>query len=103
MRSKLRICDDHGAKKLNDIGCSFPIPDAAILGHELQHALEIARSTAGDVDSVRKPFESEGYRTRGWNDVFETEVAQRVERVIRSELASRTTALEAEPVVKFDH
>jgi hypothetical protein len=75
----------------------------AILGHELQHAVEIARSKAGDVDSVRKLFESKGYRTRGWHDVFETEAAQRVEKAIRSELASRTTALEAEPVIKFDH
>ena len=55
----------------------------AILGHELQHAVEVARSTAGDVDGVRRLFESEGYRTTGW-DVFETEAAQRVEKIIRS-------------------
>jgi hypothetical protein len=80
-----------------------PHSRTAILGHELQHALEIARSKAGSVDEVRKLFESEGYRTSGWNDTFETDAARRVERLIRSELVSRTTALEAEPVVKFDH
>lgn len=80
-----------------------PNSRTAILGHELQHAVELARSKADDVNGVRKLFESEGYRTRGWTDVFETEAAQRVENVIRSELASRTTALQAEPVVKFHH
>jgi hypothetical protein len=82
-----------------------PNSRTAIFGHELQHALEIARSEAADVDAVRKLFEAKGYRTRGWSDVFETDAAQRVERAIRSELVSRNRqlTLEAEPVVKFDH
>jgi hypothetical protein len=102
----MRFVTRRGGRRYLRITIASGLPPqsrTAILGHELQHALEVARSEAGDVDAVRKLFEAEGYRTRGWTDVFETDAAQRVERMIRSELASRTATLEAEPVVKFDH
>jgi len=71
----------------------------AILGHELQHACEIAASGADDVESLRELFEKEGHRA---GEFFETHGAARIESLIRTELRLRAT-LQAEPVVKFDH
>ena len=57
---------------------------AIILGHELQHALDIARSgTTSDAD-LQRLLETTGYRT-GPN-LFETPSALRTERRIRAEL-----------------
>lgn len=74
----------------------------AILGHELQHACEIAASTADDLESVKELFEKEGHRA---GDYFETRKALDAERLVRNELNAARTAriLQAEPVVKFDH
>jgi hypothetical protein len=69
---------------------------AAILGHELQHAVEVATSTADDVNSVRRLFEERGEGSDGY---FETRAAIEVERQVRRELV----LLQAEPVVKFHH
>ncbi len=71
----------------------------AILGHELQHACEIAASQADDVEQVGQLFAKTGHRV---GENFETRGALRIESLIRTELRSRT-ALESEPVVKFDH
>jgi hypothetical protein len=79
-----------------------------ILGHELQHACEVATSEADDAESVKQLFEKEGHRA---GDYFETMAAINTERQIRNELsASRAAlrlrsgqALQPEPVVKFDH
>lgn len=68
-----------------------------ILGHELQHAAEIARSNAADPESIRKVLESDGYQTR--EQFFETRSALRVEKRVREELL----ALEAEPVIELHH
>lgn len=79
---------------------------SAILAHELQHAWEIARSTAADVAELRRLFEHEGHRDGGY---YETRAAIAVERSVWLELAGRGLrlrsgeALQAEPVVKFDH
>jgi hypothetical protein len=81
---------------------------AVILAHELQHACEIAASDADDVESLRQLFEKEGHRA---GDYFETRAAIDAEHQVRSELnAARAAlrlrpghALQAEPVVKFDH
>ena len=79
-----------------------------ILGHELRHACEIAASDADDAESVEQLFEKAGHRA---GDYFETLAAIDTERQIRNELnASQAAlrlrsgqALQAEPVVKFDH
>ena len=79
-----------------------------ILGHELQHACEVAASAADDVESIKELFEKEGHRA---GDYFETRAAIDAERLVRNELnAARAAlrlrsgqALEAEPVVKFHH
>lgn len=71
----------------------------AILGHELQHACEIATSGADDVESLKELFEKQGHRA---GEFFETHGALRIENQIRTELRLRAT-LQAEPVVKFDH
>ena len=68
-----------------------------ILGHELQHAVEIARSNAADPESIRKYSESDGYETR--ERFFETRSALRAEKRIRDELL----VLEAEPVIELHH
>ena len=74
-----------------------------ILGHELQHACEVAASAADDAESVKELFEKEGHRA---GDYFETRAAIDAERLVRNELnAARAAArlLQAEPVVKFHH
>jgi hypothetical protein len=78
---------------------------SAILGHELKHACEVADSPASDARSMRELFESEGHRAGPY---FETMAAIRVERDVLLQLGApaaraRSTALQAEPVVKFDH
>jgi hypothetical protein len=74
----------------------------AILGHELQHACEIAASRADDVESVGRLFATSGHRV---GENFETRAAIDTERMVRSELnaARATRTLQTEPVVKFDH
>jgi hypothetical protein len=59
---------------------------AAMLGHELQHACEVAASAAHDNDAVRRLFQAAGHRPTGAEDVFETRAAMLVERQVRSEL-----------------
>ena len=58
----------------------------ATLGHELQHAREIAESDAGDVEGLRRLFEREGRRD---GDFFETPGAIEVERRVRVEMTAR--------------
>jgi len=64
---------------------------AAILGHELQHACEVAASAADDVESVRELFEKEGHRA---GDYFETRKAIDAERMVRNELNAARAALD---------
>lgn len=80
---------------------------SAILGHELQHACEVADSSAADVEGMRELFEHEGHRA---GDYFETKAAIQTERTVWAELGANRSlrlrsgqALQAEPVVKFDH
>lgn len=70
----------------------------AILAHELQHACEVANSTAADMAGVRKLFEQTGHRT---GEYFETTGAANTEKSVRDEL--RAARLQAQPVVKFHH
>lgn len=72
------------------------------LGHELQHACEIAQSNADDLPAVRRLFEHEGDRE---GDYFETRAAISAERTVRMELNGHMVrrSLQAEPIVKFDH
>jgi len=72
---------------------------AAILGHELQHACEVAESGADSADEVRKLFERDGEFSGGF---YETRAAVETEKHVRMELF-RNRALHADPVVKFDH
>ena len=80
---------------------------AAILGHELQHACEVADSSAADIEGLRQLFENEGHRDGRY---FDTSAAIAIERSVRLELQTRRplrlgqgSALQAEPVTKFDH
>ncbi|HEX8027776.1 MAG TPA: hypothetical protein VF491_04905 [Vicinamibacterales bacterium] len=71
----------------------------AILGHELQHARELADSDADNPAAVEELFEQRGRRTGRF---YETRAAVDAEMHVRTELrASR--ALQAEPVIKFHH
>ena len=72
---------------------------AGILGHELQHAVEVAQSSAADVNSIRELFENKGHRS---GDFFETMAAIQTEQFVRMQLRAKPS-LQAEPVVKFDH
>jgi hypothetical protein len=78
------------------IGADLP-RDArvAILGHELQHACEVAQSEADDVEGLRQMFLREGSHD---GDYFETERAVEIERMVRLELrASHLPARSAVP------
>ena len=68
----------------------------AILGHELEHAAEIARSDANDRDGIRRLWKATGYQVADL--FFETRSARQAERTIRQELA-----LETQPVVELHH
>jgi hypothetical protein len=79
----------------------------AILAHELQHAREVAESDAYDIKDVERLFDATGQRD---GHRFETRAAISVERAVCLELragapagTSAKAALQAEPVVKFDH
>lgn len=74
-----------------------PEARAAMLGHELQHALEIAASGAHDVASLRQWWDANGYRTSG--HYYESAAALRVEQEVREELRRS----EAKPVIELDH
>ena len=60
-----------------------PAARTAILGHELQHACELAESTAHDATTVRDLFTHAGHRS---GEYYETAAAIRVEKIIRMEL-----------------
>lgn len=72
---------------------------SAVLGHELQHACEIADSSATDVEGMRELFQQEGHRE---GEFFETMAAIQTEKIVWAELKT-SRALQTEPVVKFDH
>jgi hypothetical protein len=79
------------------IAADLPKPArTAILGHELQHAVEIASSVAHDVESMRRLFEQQGEQS---GEFFDTRAAVQVERNVRREVL----LLQPEPVVKFHH
>lgn len=71
----------------------------AMLGHELQHAREIAQSAAHDRPMLERFLAGRGYRVNGM--YFETAAALQVERDVRREL--RSSRSEAKPVVELDH
>ena len=97
-----RFITSRGGYRYVRIAIAVDLPRAdrtAILGHELQHACEIALSGADDADKVRALFEREGHRL---GEFFETRAAIDAERLVRRELGHRAL-LQTEPVVKFDH
>jgi hypothetical protein len=63
---------------------------ATMLGHELQHACEIAESSASDVDAVRRLFEDLSGKAHGRHVSFETRAAVLAERRVALELRSRS-------------
>lgn len=65
----------------------------AILGHELHHAVEIARSPAADVRALRRLFEASGRRVQLTSDLYETEAAVLFEKEVRRELRTATATV----------
>lgn len=63
-----------------------PESRAAVLGHELQHACELAASDASDLDAVRRLYRSSGHQPFAGHDIFETKAAMMVERQVKAEL-----------------
>jgi hypothetical protein len=63
-----------------------PDSRAAVLGHELQHACELAASDAHDDDGVRRLFQATGHHPGQSDDVFETRAAMLVERQVKTDL-----------------
>ena len=67
-----------------------------MLGHELQHATEIAEAPVHDIVAVERLLRSTGYRTGSY--IFETASARHTEKMIRFELSdARRTARSAAP------
>jgi len=58
----------------------------ATLAHELQHACEVANSSAADVASIRELFEHSGHRTGPY---FDTNAAAATGRNVLAELRAR--------------
>ena len=84
-----------------------PQESAAIIGHELKHACEVADSSATDVEGLRQLFENAGHRDGRY---FDTTAAIAIERRVLLELQMRRPprrhsgpALQPEPVAKFHH
>jgi hypothetical protein len=97
-----RFVASRGGFRYLRITIAADLPDrarTAILAHELQHACEVAESTANDVEELRAVFEHRGHRS---GEFFETTAAIETERNVLLELRS-SKALQAEPVVKFHH
>jgi len=90
------------------LGAGLPLKQrSSILAHELQHAWEVARSPASNVEELKRLFENEGHRA---GEYYETRAAVEVEKNVWVELTAgrahrlrRGQALQTEPVVKFDH
>lgn len=60
----------------------------AVLGHEWQHACEVASDAAVvDQAGMQRLFERAGHPTSPGGRTFETQAAQDVERIVRSEIA----------------
>ncbi len=74
-----------------------PADRAAMLGHELQHACEIAASGAGTVDEVRRLYAGIGDGRRGPVELFETRAAVLAGRRVWVEL--RTGKAEARATI----
>lgn len=55
----------------------------AVLAHELQHACEVAQSSAADLASVRELFEKSGHYTGPY---YETQAAANTQRAVLAEL-----------------
>jgi hypothetical protein len=62
----------------------------AILGHELQHACEIARSPARDTATIRTLYQSIGQRVDSWREAYETTAAIEAGLRVWSELHSHS-------------
>jgi hypothetical protein len=69
-----------------------PYYRAAVLGHELQHACEIARSTADTHEAVRALFERLGHADSKQPTYFETPAALLAGRQVAGELRRNTTS-----------
>ena len=67
-----------------------PRERATMLGHELQHASEIAESSASDQDGVRRLFEDLNGVAHSHRVSFETRAAVIAERQVSLELRSRS-------------
>ena len=80
---------------------------APLIGHELQHAIEIAESYVADAADLKRLMEATGYRMSG--TLYETDAARAIEKEVRRELqawrlASRgTPRLQPQPVVELHH
>lgn len=86
-----RFVAGRGAYRYLRISLSVWLPPAdrvAIVGHELQHALEVADSLAANAAEIREWFETSGFRVRVSHDLFETSAALQIEHQIRRELRS---------------
>jgi hypothetical protein len=84
-----RFVASRGEHRYLRISLSASLPPAdrvAIVGHELQHALEVAQSLAANAAEVRQWFETSGFRAGISDDLFETNAALQIERHIRQEL-----------------
>ena len=94
----MRFVASRGGHRFVRVSLSMTMPRDArtwILGHELQHACELADSTASDIAGVRKLYEAVGHRGHGLAEVYETRAAIDVERRVRAEVRTDLTRTHA--------
>lgn len=78
-----------------------------LIGHELQHAMEIAESQVNRAAELKRLMETTGYRMSG--TLYETDAARAIEKDVRREMRDgrlalgRRPGLQAEPVVELHH
>ena len=87
-----RFVASRGEYRYLRISLSVWLPPAdrvAIVGHELQHAMEVAQSLAANAGELRRWFETSGFRVHASHDLFETNAALQIEMKIRQELRAR--------------
>lgn len=64
----------------------LPVMRVAVLGHELQHVREIARSGVRDIEGMRQLFDTIGRPSRGEGAAYETVAAIDVSHVVWHEV-----------------
>ncbi len=102
-----RFAANRGGYRFLRVSVSAALRDddaVPLIGHELQHAIEIAESHVAGAADLKRLMEAIGYRATG--TMYETDAARAIEMEVRRELRvwrSARRSLQPEPVVELHH